>query len=218
MCVVYRGHYTSADELVRPRRHRANCCRCSSFPLLSRQSSRGNKRPSSHDRRMSVNKKSESLLVAALDRTRVSALDRFIEASKRRDEYLKTFEPEEEQGDDGDREGDEGGVSRESEATRKKIQEKTGGDSNGPDDARATPVAREEKKEGSRHTGPAPAEEGREGVTPVGKEDGGGSAVGNAAEESRRRQAERDLIEEQLEKEALALFHELRECTTYHDL
>ncbi|CAN0395611.1 unnamed protein product, partial [Hapterophycus canaliculatus] len=79
----------------------------------------------------------------------------------------------------------------------------------GPVDARVTPVAREGAQENSGRANAGPAD---------GKENGVAAAAGNAAERSRSRQAERDLIEAQLEKEALALFFELRECTTYHDL
>lgn len=146
------------------------------------------------------------------------SLNRFVATSKRRDEYLKTYEPEQEQDDDGKREGDDGIPRR--EYSEENSKEESGGESSDSANARITPVVKGEAQEGSRSAGmgQAPEEDGQEGVTPGGKDDSVAATVVSAAERSRIRQAERDLIEEQLEKEALALFQELRECTTYHDL
>lgn len=138
-----------------------------------------------------------------------NASDRFVETNKRRDEYLKTFEPEEQE--DGDSEDGE-------EVSQKKPAEAKGNDGEAAD-ARVATVGRVESRDG-RRAGMTPAgAQGRgEESSPAGKDRGGAKAVGNAAKERLDRQAERDLIEEQLDKEATAIFNEMKECMVFHDL
>lgn len=85
-------------------------------------------------------------------------------------------------------------------------------------DARATSVERTSTQDGRRAgTGTAEGKARKDQNSTAGKE-GNVAAVGNAAEAGRKRQADRDVIEEQLEKEALAIFQEMKACMIYHDL
>lgn len=139
--------------------------------------------------------------------------DRFVETSKRRDEYLKTFEPEEQE--EGD--GEEGEEIFQKEATEAKVNRE--GDDDKAADASVVTVGRGVETRDDRRTSAAPAEgQGRgENNSPVGKGKVG-AVTGNAAKDSRDRQAERDLIEEQLDKEATVIFNEMKECMIFHDL
>lgn len=132
---------------------------------------------------------------------------RFVKTSKRRDEYLKTFEPEEQE----DREEGE-------EISQKKTTEAKSSSGEAAD-ARVSTMGRAESRNG-RHASAAPAgAQGRgEERSPDGKGGAGATAVGNAAKDRRRQEAERDLIEEQLDKEATAIFNEMKECMIFHDL
>lgn len=132
---------------------------------------------------------------------------RFVATSKRRDEYLKTFETEQETDEEGDEisEG-EAGTMRE-----------TRGSTSETADARATSVERSTQEGRRAGTGTVEGKARNKQSSTAGKE-GEIAAGGNAAEAGRKRQADRDLIEEQLEKEALAIFQEMKECMMYHDL
>ncbi|CAN0479074.1 unnamed protein product [Ectocarpus sp. 12 AP-2014] len=132
----------------------------------------------------------------------------FIATSKRRDEYLKTFETEQEANDEGD------GISEGEAGTMRE----TRGSTSETADARATSVERTSTQHGRRaDTGTAEGKAREKQNSMAGKE-GNVASVRNAAEAGRKRQADRDLIEEQLEKETLAIFQEMKECMMYHDL
>ncbi|CAM9591577.1 unnamed protein product [Ectocarpus sp. 8 AP-2014] len=134
--------------------------------------------------------------------------ERFVATSKRRDKYLKTFETEQEADDDGD------GISEGEAGTMRE----TRGSTSETADARATSVERTSTQDGRRAgTGTAEGKARKKQNSTAGKEENV-AAVGNAAEAGRNRQADRDLIEEQLEKETLAIFQEMKKCMIYHDL
>ena len=140
--------------------------------------------------------------------------DRFVATSKRRDEYLKTFEPETQEG--GDVEDGEH-VSQGAAAADAKAGS---GESNGEDSAAAdsavTTIGRTGSASDGRRASTAPP--GEEGSPGEKEKERVTAAVGNAAGDGLGRQAERDLIEEQLEKEALEIFNEMKECMIFHDL
>lgn len=138
--------------------------------------------------------------------------DRFMESSKRRVEYRKTFEPEEQEDDDG-----EGEQNSQEKPTAVKVSD---GEALGAREGATTAVGRVESRNGRRASAaPARAQERGEEHSPAGKAGGGGTTVvGNAAKERLDREAERGAMEEQLENETLAIFNELRECMTFHDL
>jgi len=183
-----------------------------------------------------------------------------VATSKRRDEYLKTFEPDEQEQEQereqereqvGERKEALHGTIKEGEETASKNRnadaDKVGSEGSSetsaptsapPADARVTTVGRTgtavtamaKKKTTARDdsgrrrasattTAAAAGEGGRVGSTAEAEKKPVPTAAGeNAAQEGRSRQAERDLIEEQLEKEALEIFNELKECMIFHDL
>lgn len=134
--------------------------------------------------------------------------------SKRRDEYLKTFEPEGEQEDDDIEAGEQ--IVQGRAATDAKVGS---GESSSEDSAAAdsgvTTIGRTgTERDGRRASTAPPKGEG----SPGDREEHVTTAVGNAAADGLARQAERDMIEKQLEKEALELFSEMKECMMFHDL
>lgn len=133
--------------------------------------------------------------------------------SKRRDEYLKTFQPEEQEGQDIE-DGEES--SQREAASDGKVS--GGGDgSNNQDsaaaDAGVTTVGRTGPAGDGRRASTAPA--GGKG-SPREKEERVAAAV--PAEAGLSRQPQRDLVNEQLEKEAAEIFNEMKECMVFHDL
>eukprot|EP00752_Nemacystus_decipiens_P015157 g13502.t2 len=133
--------------------------------------------------------------------------NRFVATSKRRDEYLKTFEPENQQGEDVE----DGEHISQGKAT---AAANAGGESNSQDssaaDSGVTTVGRTSTpRVGRRASTTPPGERAFSGKKEKGH-DTAGDGLG--------RQAERDLIEEQLEKETLQIFNEMKECMIFHDL
>lgn len=141
--------------------------------------------------------------------------DRFVTTSKRRDEYLKTFEPEGEQEGEDVEEGEE--IFLGEAATDAKVGGvKRNNDDSATADSEVVTVGRTGTARDGGRTGTAPS--GGEGLSGEKEKEHVTSAVRNAAGDGVSRQAERDLIEEQLEKEALEIFSEMKECMIFHDL
>lgn len=141
--------------------------------------------------------------------------DRFVATSKRHDEYLKTFEPEKQEDEDVE----DGEHVSQGEAAP---DAKAGGGSESSSeesasaDSGVTTVGRTETARGGRRASTAPP--GREGSSGEKEKERVATAISNAAGDGLSRPAERDLIKEQLEKEALEIFNEMKECMIFHDL
>lgn len=143
--------------------------------------------------------------------------NRFMATSKRHDEYLKTFEPENQENFDVE----DGEAVSEGEAAADARD--AGGERNTGDTAAADSGVTNEGRTG-------PARNGRRSSTaPPGGEmspDEGiekekehvADAVGNRAREDVSRKAGKDLTEEQLEKEMMEMYKEMKECMIFHDL
>lgn len=128
--------------------------------------------------------------------------DRYVETSKRLEEYLKTFDPEKKEDEDVE---DGQHISAREAATDVEADgaESSNEGSTTSDSDRRTSTA--------PSTGEGSPSEKKEMERVV-------AAVRNAAGDGLSRQAERDLIVEQLEEEAKEAYTEMQKCAIFHDL
>eukprot|EP00903_Cladosiphon_okamuranus_P018374 g16902.t2 len=133
--------------------------------------------------------------------------NRFIEATKRHQEYLETFKPEKQGGED---------VKDGHHISEREVAATTDAKAGGGEGSNegSTTVARTGATRDDRSA--SEAAPGAEGSPSEKKEEHVTAAVENAAGDGRSRQAERDLIDEQLEKESRKLFNEMKKCMEFH--
>jgi len=131
-------------------------------------------------------------------------------ANQRRDEYLEAFAPEKQEGEDVEdgehvSQGEAAANAKADGSESNRSQDPAAADS-GVNTVGRTATAR---RRGSTAPPVSSGEKEKEHAT---------AAIGNAAGDGLGRQAERDLMEKQLDKELMDIYHEMTECVAFHDL